>query len=108
MILKLCKKCNCEFPASVKYFYYKQASKKDGLNNICKKCSSEQNEKYKERLQKYYESKKTEGYWKEYIKLYQKDRYKNDEEYRNKILERNRKYRNKKKREKNKFVLILK
>ena len=102
--MKRCKQCKKEQPTSC---FYKNKSKKDGLNSNCKLCAREQKkkhyednrEKILEQQKKYYENNKEK-----YIE-YKKKHYENNkekyieykkkyyEDNREKILEQQKKYR---------------
>ena len=43
--MKICSRCKIEKSVSE---FHKDKSKKDGLNNICKMCASEQDKKYRQ------------------------------------------------------------
>lgn len=73
--IKLCNKCNRELPATTEYFY-RNKTKKDGLQSICKECKSKVDRAYNQANQeniskqsrKYYEENKDKI--SEYHKIY--------------------------------------
>lgn len=57
-MLKLCSKCNREYPATEEYFY-EHSGMKDGLYSSCKSCYKKYNKKWqKENKERYYKISK--------------------------------------------------
>lgn len=77
MEMKVCIKCEIEFPITNEYFS-KAKGNKDGLKNICKKCDAKWQKQYREahkeivsKWNKQYKEKHKE-YTKQYVKQYNK------------------------------------
>jgi len=79
MVMKKCKKCQCEKETTE---YYNQKYYKDGLDPMCKECRNRTSEEYKqanlERLKEYRKQYHIENY--DRIKDKRKEYYENNKE----------------------------